>query len=181
MSRIGRMVFLGSVAWLAATAPLAAQAAAPAPPTKIGFVNARAVLAGMPGYAQAESLFVKERDGAQAELVSLRQVFDSAVAEFEQQQAILSPSSRAAKRQELEQQQQRLEQRTQQLSEAMERKQTELLDPMQRRLTAVIDGIRAEGNYAFIFDMGTLGPAIISADQTLDITSRVIERLRQSN
>lgn len=180
MSRIGRMVLLGSVvAALAGTAsPGAAQTTSP---TKIGFVNARAVLAGMPGYAQAESLFVKERDRAQAELASLRQVFDSAVAEFEQQQAILSPSSRAAKRQELEQQQQRLEQRTQQLSEEMERKQTELLDPMQRRLTAVIDGLRAEGNYAFIFDMGTLGPAIISADQTLDITSRVIERLRQSN
>ncbi len=180
MSRIGRIVLLGGVALVTATVSLAAQAVAP-PPTKIGFVNARAVLAGMPGYAQAESLFVKERDRAQAELTSLRQVFDSSVAEFEQQQAILSPSSRAAKRQELEQQQQRLEQRTQQLSEEMERKQTELLDPMQRRLTAVIDGLRAEGNYAFIFDMGTLGPAIISADQTLDITSRVIERLRQSN
>lgn len=181
MSRIGRMVLLGSavMALVGTTVPLAAQTAAP--PTRIGFVNARAVLAGMPGYAQAESLFVQERDRAQAELTSLRQVFDSAVAEFEQQQAILSPSSRAAKRQQLEQQQQRLEQRTQQLSEEMERKQTELLDPMQRRLTAVIDGLRAEGNYAFIFDMGTLGPAIISADQTLDITSRVIERLRQSN
>lgn len=181
MSRINKAFLLGSVfAALAGTvAPVAAQTAAA--PTKIGFVNARAVLAGMPGYAQAESLFVKERDRAQTELTSLRAAFDSSVAEFEQQQAILSPSSRAAKRKDIEDQQQRLEQRTQQLSTEMERKQTELLDPMQRRLTAVIDGIRAEGNYAFIFDMGTLGPAIISADQTLDITSRVVERLRQSN
>lgn len=167
--------------WASVLAAPAAGQAAPAPPTKLAYINATAILQGMPGYAQAESLFVKERDAAQGEVDKLRQGFDSLVAEFEQQQAILSPSNRAAKRKSLEAEQARVSQRVQDLSDRVARREQELLAPMRQRLTAIVDGIRAEGNYAIIFDIAQLSPAVISLDTSLDITSRVLERLRQSN
>ncbi len=180
MSRLVRIFWIGGLvgSFVIAT-PVAAQG--PTSPVKIGYVNARLVLQGMPGYSQAESLFVAERDAAQNELDRLRAGFDSSVTAFEGQQSILSPSSRAAKRQELAQRQKALEDRAQQLSDQVSRKEQELLNPMQQRLTAVIDGLRAEGNFAIIFDVGLLAGAVISADPSLDITQRVVERLRQSN
>lgn len=160
-------------------APVAAQG--PPTPTKIGYVNARSLLQGMTGYAQAESAYVKERDAAQTELDRLRTAFDSAVAEFDQQRTLLSASNRAVKQKELETQRQKVESRAEELSDKISRRERELLEPMQQRLTAIIDGIRAEGNFAIIFDIGALGPALVSVDKSLDITDRVMQRLKQSN
>ena len=45
------------------------------------------------------------------------------------------------------------------------------------RVQAVIEGIRAEGNYAVIFDVAAMGGAMVAADRSLDITAQVIQRL----
>ena len=57
-------------------------------------------------------------------------------------------------------------------------RQRELLEPIQSRVTAVIEGIRAEGNFAIIFDITAPGSGIVTADKSLDLTDRVIARLQ---
>jgi Skp family chaperone for outer membrane proteins len=52
---------------------------------------------------------------------------------------------------------------------------------MQERLSAVIDGVRAEGNYAMIIDLGAQGLGIVTYDKSLDITERVLARLKTPN
>ena len=42
----------------------------------------------------------------------------------------------------------------------------------------MIDGLRAEGNYAMIFDIAVLQNGVISADKALDLTNTVIQRLQ---
>ena len=46
---------------------------------------------------------------------------------------------------------------------------------MQQRLTAIIEGIRAEGNFAMVIDMGNpaVTQLIVAYDKSLDITERV--------
>ncbi|HXE58303.1 MAG TPA: OmpH family outer membrane protein [Gemmatimonadales bacterium] len=156
-------------------APLAAQGG-----PKIGYVNSRLILQQTPGYATAESTFSRELEGYRQEVAKLQASLDSAAQDFEQQSVLLSPTARNAKRKELETQQQKLEQRTQELRERAATRERELLDPIQQRVNAVIDGIRAEGNYAVIFDITAPGSGIVSADKSLDLTQRVIERLRAS-
>jgi Skp family chaperone for outer membrane proteins len=170
-------ILIAALAAIAAL-PLAAQQPAAAPAGRIAFVNARALLSGMPGYAAAESTFTKEIEAGRAEAAKLQAQMDSAVAEFEQQQQMLSPSNRAAKRKELETKGQQAQQKQGEIQQRLAQRERELLAPMQERLTAVIEGIRAEGNYAMILDLGAQNNGIITFDKTLDITARVAQRLR---
>lgn len=180
----GSIVVLATmlVGALTAGAPAAVAQGAPAgvTPTKIAFVNVGVALRAMPGWAQAESLFVKERDVAGQELQTLQVALDSAAALFQQQSPMLSPTNRTTRQRELQQQQERLQTRYDEIQQAMGRREQELLSPMQERLTAIIDGIRAEGTYAVIFDIGAQSGLVISMDRSLDITARVLQRIAQS-
>jgi len=84
------------------------------------------------------------------------------------------------KQRDLQQMQQRLDQRANELQEKTQQRQRELMQPIQARVNAVIQGLRAEGNYALIFDADSPGSNIVAADPGLDITAKVIERLKQS-
>src|SRR5512145_1022197 len=78
---------------------------------KIGFVNSRAILQAAPGYTKAESLYTAEVASYRVEVQRMQASFDSAAQAFEQSSVVLSPTARAAKRKELEGQQQTLERR----------------------------------------------------------------------
>src|SRR6476620_11771250 len=97
-----------------AVAPLAAQQGGG---IKVAYVNTQAILKSTPGYAQAESTFAKELETYRGEVQKLQSSLDSAASDFEQQSVMLSPTQRAAKRKDLEGQQQKLEQRTQELQQ----------------------------------------------------------------
>lgn len=169
---------------LAGIAYASAQAVGtPAAGTRIAFINARALLQGMPGYARAESLYTKEGQAASGEAQKLQAAWDSTVAAYQQSQAMLSPSARTTRERALGAQNDSLQAKLQALQERVGNKERELLQPMQTRLSAIIDGIRAEGNYSVVFDMGNPAAAglIVSYDKALDITVLVARRLSQSN
>jgi outer membrane protein len=159
-----------------------ATAAAQAGPAsvRIGFVNARAVLEAMPGYAQAESTFTREAEQGQAEVQRLQARLDSLVREFQQQEPMLSATTRQARRRELDTQAQQLQQQANDIRARIARREMELLQPMQQRLVAMLEGMRAEMNLAMIIDIGAPETGIVTWDRSLDLTQRVIERLRQN-
>ncbi|HEU4587437.1 MAG TPA: OmpH family outer membrane protein [Gemmatimonadales bacterium] len=160
--------------------PKPASGAEAAATGKIGFVNIQAILKQTPGYAKAESTFAKELDGYRAEVNKLQAALDSAAQDFEAQSAVLSPTQRAAKRKELEGQQEKLQQRTQELQQKAAARERELLDPIQARVNSVIEGIRAAGSYAIIFDVSAPGNGIVTGDKSLDLTQRVLDQLQAS-
>ncbi len=158
-----------------AASPLAAQQSGGA---KIAYVNTQAVLKATPGYASAESTFTKELETYRGEVQKLQASLDSAASDFEQQSVLLSPTQRAAKRKDLEGQQQKLEQRTQELQQRAATRERELLNPIQSKVNSVIEGMRASGNYAIIFDVSAPNSGIVTADKSLDLTQKVIQQLK---
>ena len=151
-------------------------------PVKVGYVNARAILQGMPDYKKAESTYVKEMEGFQGEVKRLQTSFDSSAAEFEQSSAMMTPTNRATKRKTLDALQEKLQQRVQELQEKARTREAELLAPMRDRLASIIDGIRAEDHFAYILDMGSqFAGLIVSYDKSLDVTQKVVQRLLQAN
>jgi outer membrane protein len=174
-----RAVTVWALVGLAGLAPAAARAQA-RPSLKIGFVSSRQILQQTPGYAAAESTFNREVLGFRGEVQKLQQQLDSAVRAFDQQSIALSPTAKQTKQRELQQLQQRFEQRSGELQSRAQQRESELLQPIQARVNAVIQGLRAEGNYAIIFDADAPGSNIVAADPALDITSKVLERLKQS-
>jgi outer membrane protein len=157
-----------------AASPLAAQQSG----GKIAYVNTQAILKSTPGYASAESTFTKELETYRGEVQKLQASLDSAASDFEQQSVLLSPTQRAAKRKDLEGQQQKLEQRTQELQQRAATRERELLDPIQSKVNSVIEGMRASGNYAIIFDVSAPNSGIVTADKSLDLTQKVIQQLK---
>ncbi|HKT59577.1 MAG TPA: OmpH family outer membrane protein [Gemmatimonadales bacterium] len=162
---------------LVGAAPVAAQTGA----GKLAYVNTQAILKSTPGYAQAESTFTKELQTYRGEVQKLQSSLDSAASDFEQQSVMLSPTQRAAKRKDLEGQQQKLEQRTQELQQRAASRERELLDPIQSKVNSVIEGIRASGNYAMIFDVSAPNSGIVTADKSLDLTDKVIQQLKSGS
>lgn len=148
--------------------------------TRLGYVNSRAILAATPGYAQAESTFTREFDMAKTQVAQLQAQLDSAANDFQNSSVLLSPTARQQKQQGLVQQQSSIEQKTQELQTRMQGRERELIEPIQSRVQAVIEGIRAEGNYAMIFDVSAMGGAVVAADRALDLTQVVIDRLQAS-
>ena len=146
--------------------------------TKVAYVNTQAILRATPGYAQAESTFTKELATYRSEVQKLQASLDSSASDFEQQSVMLSPTQRQAKRKDLEGQQDKLQQRTQELQQKASARERELLEPIQTKVNAVIEGLRASGNYAIIFDVSAPNSGIVTADKSLDLTARVIQQLK---
>jgi outer membrane protein len=173
LSVVGAWVGLIAVS-VAGPASLAAQQGG----SKIAYVNTQAILKQTPGYVKAESTFTKELEGYRGEVQKLQATLDSTASDFDQQSVMLSPTQRAAKRKDLQAQQQKLEQRTQELQQRAATRERELLDPIQSKVNSVIEGVRAAGNYAIIFDVSAPNNGIVTADKSIDLTQRVIQQLK---
>ena len=147
---------------------------------RLAFISSRTILDSTPGYAAAESTFYREFQGMRDEVQKLQQQLDSAVQAYDQASIALSPAAKDTKRRELQGMQDRMSQRSAKLDSIARARNQELLGPFQARINTIIQGIRAEGNYAFIFDGDAQGNGIVAADPSLNLTGRVIARLRQS-
>lgn len=174
-----RLVLVSLAALVAAPCVAVAQGAQAAP-TKIAIINSREILQRTPGYARAESTYLKEVEGFGIEVQKLQQQLDSAVQALDQQSIALSPAARQAKQRDLQAMQQRMEQRTNELQERARLREQELLQPIQTRVNSIIQGIRAELNYALILDADAAGGLIAAADPAINITARVLQRLQQA-
>ncbi len=169
---ITSLIGLTAVVLIATPTALAAQVG-----VKIAFVDSRLILQQTPGYTAADSQFTRELGSWRAEVQRLQASLDSAARSFEQSSVILSPSARDAKRQDLIQQQATLETRAADLETRAATRQRELLDPIEQRVNLAIEQVRALGNYAMIFDVGSPGSGIVAADRSLDLTQVVIDEL----
>jgi outer membrane protein len=175
MMRVGLRLFTSLALLALATAPLSAQAA---PAGRVAYVAVQAILRETPGYAQAESSFAREMDGARVEVQRLRDSLNTAAQKFEESSVMLSASNRAAERKKLEDLQVSMERRMAELQQQMGVRRQELMDPIEERVMAIIEGLRAEGNYGIILDISNQYSQVVSADKALDLTPKVIERLK---
>jgi outer membrane protein len=64
------------------------------------------------------------------------------------------------------------------MDQEMQKRQYDLIQPMMAQIREVLDAIRNEEHFTFIFDIGNDPGLIVAADKNLDITERVIGRLK---
>lgn len=174
MHRIRNLAGLVALA-LVLLAPLAAaQTAAP----KFAYINSQVILQRAPGSAQVQAAITKERETALASVQHLQDSLRSAFDAFQQRQASLTPEQRSQQEQAFRQKQVEFDQRVGQMEQQVAQRQYELLKPMMDQIRSVLDAIRDEEGYAFIFDVAAESNLIVAADRNLDITERVIARLK---
>ncbi len=177
---------LGLIALVIGFAPAAAQArptgttgAAQQQTMRFAYINSQRILAQAPGAADAQRAFEQDMARFRSEVETLGRDLERLQGDFERQQATLSPTARQQRQQEMQQRFQTYQQRVAELEQTAQRRQAELVEPIMQRISEVIEQIRAEGNYAMIFDASA--GSLITADPALDLTDRVLERLRTAS
>ena len=153
---------------------LAAQQAS----TRIAYVNPQALFDNAPGRAQAESLFTRETAGYRAELTKMSESLTQLVSTYQREEARLTAAQKEARQRAIGAKEDSLRGRQQQLEQRAAQRQSELMAPIMESVRKVLEDIRVEDGYAIILSSEPGSSPILAADKNLDITERVVARLK---
>ena len=160
----------------ASAMPVIAQAPAQAP--KIAYIDSKIVMARAPGRQAAEDLFNKEMDASRTQVQKMGDSLQTMIADYQKVQTTLAANVREQREAAIRKKQEDYQTRAGNLDQQMQQRQVELVKPIMDQIRKVLDDIRQEDGYAFILDAGADGGGIVAADRNLDITEKVISRLK---
>lgn len=170
---------LSSAALVASMLALAGSAlAAQQAPTRIAYVNPQALFQNAPGRAEAEAAFMKETEGFRVELNRRSDALNQLVSDYQKNEATLTPAEKERRQRAIGLREDSLRGRQQQLEQQASQRQSELMAPIMESVRKVLEDIRAEDGYAVIFSSEPGASPILAADKNLDITDRVVARLK---
>lgn len=146
---------------------------------KFAFINSQAILQAAPGAAEAQLQLQKELETMRTQVAKLTDSLTAMDEQYKKEEVALSPIAKDARLKTLRQKQTEYQDRVQKLNDQAQQREGELMQPVLEGVRKVLDDMRADGGYSFIFDVAA-GSFIVSADKNLDITDRVISKLRLS-
>lgn len=161
---------------LALVAGAAGTAHAQSAGSKIAYVNTEALLAAAPGRAEAESTFQKETEGYRAQLQKLSDSIQTMITSYQKAEPTLTQAQKDARAKSIRALQEQAQSTQQDLQQKAAQRENELMAPIMERVKKVLDDIRQEDGYALIIAGDP--SLILSADKNLDITDRVVARLK---
>lgn len=166
-----------ALAQTATTPALPAPAASPSVP-KFAYVNSQTILAQSPGRAEAEAQFQKEMGTYRQQVQRMGDSLNAMMAAYDKAEITLSPPAKEARQKAIRTKEAEYQQRAQQMEQQMQQRQFELMQPIMAQVQKILTDIRAEDNYTFILDVGSTSGVVVAADKNLDITDRVLARLK---
>jgi outer membrane protein len=166
-----RATHLALVLTAASAAPVMAQ-------QKIAYVDSKVILSRAPGRQAAEDTFNKEMDASRAQVQKMGDSLQTMIADYQKVQTTLAANVREQREATIRKKQDDYQKRAGELDQQMQQRQMELVKPIMDQIRKVLDDIRAEEGYAFILDAGSDAGVIVAADRNLDITEKVISRLK---
>ena len=173
MFTISRALRAATVFLTFAAAPLAAQSA----PLKIAYVDTRKVMEQAPGRVEAQTLYEKELGAAQDKAKKMVDSLQAEIGQYQKMQPTLTAAQRDAKEKSLGQRQADVQQRGQEMEATMTARQNDIMSPILDQIKLALEDVRVEGQYTFLFDVAS-NSGIVAADKNLDISDRVIAKLR---
>jgi outer membrane protein len=155
-----------------------AGAAAPQTPVKIGYIKSQTILANAPGRAAAETQFEKEMTTYRAQVQRMGDSLNTLIADYNKQEVSLSPQAKETRQKDIRAKEEEYQRRTQELQQQVRAREAELVRPIMEQINKVIDELRAEEGYSMIFDAENQAGVVVAADKNLDLTEKVLARLR---
>ena len=148
----------------------AQQAASP----KIVYVNTQALLDVAPGRAAAESTYKKESTAWSDELSKMSEEIQTMITDYQKAEPGLTDAAKQARQKAIQTKQQAFAQRQQVLNQQAQDRQNALMAPVMQSVKDMLDKVRDENGYAVILD----SQAVVAGDKNLDITDKVVARLK---
>ena len=175
MRGLVRAALLALIVGAASAGSLSAQAGG-AP--KIGFINSQAILSQAPGRADAENRFKAEGAAAQAQLQRMSDSLQAMAVNFDKEAPRLDSATRVVRAKAIQDREKSYQDRARALDSTMQTRQAELIRPIMENLQKIIEQVRAEDGYAMIFDVASQTSVIVAADKSLDITEKVLAKVK---
>jgi outer membrane protein len=178
-----RVLLRASVIALATSLIVVGTAAAQAPqgtaaPAKIAYINSALLLQQAPGRAEAEAQFEREVGVYRQQIQRMDDSLRTLVVAFDRDAPKLDSVARETRRKSIGQREVEYQMRARGLDSTMQARQAQLVKPIMERVQGVIEAIRTEDGYAMIFDVGAQTSVVVAADKKLDLTERVLARLK---
>jgi outer membrane protein len=148
------------------------------PPIKIAYVNTQALMEAAPGRAAAESLLKKEGDALTASLQKLQDSVNALLTKYQKDEPTLSATAKDTRQKAIQSLETDLQAKNLKAQQQFQQRQAEVMAPITDAVKKVLDDIRVEDGYAVIFQNDPGQSVIVSADKNLDITDRIVSRLR---
>lgn len=145
---------------------------------KVAFVDSRVIMDRAPGRREAEALFQKETAPFEAQVKSMSDSLNAMIAAYQKAEPSLAAADKEKRQKEIRDKQAEYQDRTQKLQQQAQARESELVQPILDQVRKVLDDIRAEDGYAVIFDLSAGTGTVVAYDKNLDITERVIARLK---
>jgi outer membrane protein len=158
--------------------PATAQQLATPAPVKIAYVNTQAIFQSAPGRAEAESQFEREAGAFREQVKRMDDSLNTMVSDYQKNVTKLDSTTRARRETAIRTKQDEYRQRASTLEEQLNQRRDALLQPIMERIRQALDQVRAEDGYAMILNNDAQGSLIVSADKNLDVTERVVARLK---
>ncbi len=155
-----------------------AQTSSPAAGVRIAYINSAQLLQQAPGRAEAEAQFDKEVVVYRQQLQRMNDSLTTMMTVFERDAARLDTTTRNTRARAIRDREAEYQNRARGLDSTMQARQAQLVKPIMERVQAVIEAVRTEDGYAMILDVGAQASVVVAADKSLDLTERVLARLK---
>jgi outer membrane protein len=169
---------LSAAAGAAGAQAPAPAAAAPAAVPKIAYIRSQVILEQAPGRAAAEKQFEQEMGVYRQQVQRMGDSLNTMIADYTKQEASLTPAVKETRQKAIREKEEQYQRKTQELQQQAQQRQVELVEPIMKQINQIITEIRRAEGYAMIFDASSNSGVVVAADTTLDITGRVIDRLK---
>ena len=173
-----RIILRAAAVAVAATAALAGTARAQGAALKIGYINSQTILAQAPGRAEAEAQFEREMTTFRQTVQKMGDSLNLLIANYEKEQISLSPAAKETRTKAIRAKEEEYQSKTRQLEQQAQQRQVELVEPIMKHINTIIKQLRAEEVYAMIFDAGSSAGVVVAADTSLNVTDKVLTRLK---
>ncbi|MGQ0538881.1 MAG: OmpH family outer membrane protein [Gemmatimonadaceae bacterium] len=145
---------------------------------KVAFVDSRAILDRAPGRREAEAAFQRETAPFETQVKGMNDSLAALINDYQKAEPALSAADKDKRQKSIREKQAEYQDRTQKLQQQAQSREQELVQPILDQIRKVLDEIRAEDGYAVILDLSGGTGTIVAYDKNLDITERVIARLK---
>jgi outer membrane protein len=145
---------------------------------KIAFVNSQALMEAAPGRAAATDMLTKEGQGFQTQLQKMQDSINGLYAKYQKDEPTLSAAAKEKAQKAIRDMETEFQGKQLQYQKQFDDRTKEVMAPITDQVKKVIDDIRVEDGYAIILDNAPGAGNIVAADKNLDITDRVVSRLR---
>ncbi len=176
MSSIARVqIGVASFLLLGAVTPSSAQS--PAPSQRFAYVDSRALLDAVPGSAEAQAKLQKDLNVLEAQVIRMQDSLNAMFAEFQKVRATMTLAAQDKKARDIQEKQGEFQKRSEAITAQVERRKAEVFQPMFDEVKFVLEDVRSSMGLTGIFDVGQ-NTTLVAIDKNLNITDRVIARLR---